>query len=114
MVTGAATLGACATQAPAPAAALLPGTPVIAATPPAATSTAKAVMPYGYTRVMVNGEERFCRNDVTTGSRTEHTKVCLSQTQLDASQQNSQDFINSVQGRAAVAGATGTPSAMGH
>ena len=109
MLAGAAMLVGCATQAPAPA--------TVAALPEKASGTVpapteKVTIPYGYQHIVLpDGEERYCRNDVDTGSRVARTKVCLTAAQLKASQDNSQDFMNSVQGRAAVATATGTPGA---
>jgi hypothetical protein len=105
---GAAALAACATQAPAPA--TVPALPVTAAVP---APTEKVTIPYGYQKVVMNGEERYCRNDVDTGSRVARTKVCLTAAQLKASQDNSQDFMNNVQGHGVAATATGTPGAGG-
>ena len=108
ILLGAATLAACATQAPAPA--TIAADPATASVLP--TPTEKVTIPYGYQHIVLpDGEERYCRNDVDTGSRVARTKVCLTAAQLKASQDNSQDFMNSVQGRAAVATATGTPGA---
>lgn len=125
MFVSAAALVACATPAPTPTpvaatpAALPPGTPTLSLVPAKATAVAEVAkpVPYGYTRIVLdNGDVRFCRNDVDTGSRVTRKKVCLSQEQLDASEKNSQDFINSVQHNGAAATATGTPGAgaMGH
>ena len=76
--------------------------------------TEKVTIPYGYQHIVLpDGEERYCRNDVDTGSRVARTKVCLTAAQLKASQDNSQDFMNSVQGHGAAATATGTPGAGG-
>jgi hypothetical protein len=128
VMVGTAALAACATQAPAPApvaaaapvAVLPPGTPtlaLVAANSPTAAAAAKPV-PYGYTRVILDsGEVRFCRNDVDTGSRVTRKKVCLTQEQLDASQKNSQDFIDQVQQHGGASTLNGTPGvggAMGH
>ncbi len=119
ILAGAATLVACATPAPAPerlapAAAVAPN--VIA--PPTAATGSPEKIPFGYQRVVLsNGEERFCRNDLTTGSRTERTKVCLTAAQLKASQDNSQDFINSVQAHGGQSTPSTTPGgagALGH
>jgi len=108
ILAGAATLGACATQAPAPA--TVPAVPVVAAAP---TPTEKVTVPYGYTTVVVDGETRYCRNDLDTGSRVARTKICYNAAQLKASQDNSQDFMNQVQTHGVGATSTGTPGA-GH
>ncbi len=105
-ITG--SLAACATQAPAPA--TVPAIPAVAAAP---TPTEKVTVPYGYTTVVVDGETRYCRNDMDTGSRVARTKVCLTAAQLKASQDNSQDFMNQVQTHGVGATSTGTPGA-GH
>jgi hypothetical protein len=118
MIVAAAALVGCATQAPAPAAAsaaaLPAGTPTLALVPansPTAAAVAKPI-PYGYTRVILDsGQVRFCRNDVDTGSRVTRKKVCLTQEQLDASQKNSQDFIDQVQLHGGASTVNGTPGA---
>jgi hypothetical protein len=80
----------------------------------AAASDHKTPIPYGYQRVVLaNGEERFCRNDLITGSRTEHQKVCMTAAQLEASQKNSQDFINGVQQHGTTSSYSGAPGAGG-
>ena len=111
ILTGAAVLVACATQAPAPATGnTVNGTPTVAAS--AAASSAPQRVPYGYTRVLQpDGSELFCRYDVDTSSRVARTKVCLTAAQLAADQQNSQDFINDVQRHGGAATSTGTPGA---
>ena len=122
MSTVAAALVACATPTAAPpAAAAAPAaapTVAVAAKPAPTAATPDTVkIPYGYVRIVLdNGEERFCRNDLVTGSRTEHTRVCLTAAQLKATQDNSQQFINSVQQHGVDATALGTPGAgvMGH
>jgi hypothetical protein len=47
----------------------------------------------GYQRIVVNGQERYCRNDKATGSRTERTGVCLTASQVQAEQLRVQEFI---------------------
>jgi hypothetical protein len=47
----------------------------------------------GYQRIVVNGQERYCRNDKATGSRTERTGVCLTAAQVRAEQLRVQEFI---------------------
>ncbi len=103
MFTCAAALFGCATPAEGPAAAK-----------PAATAANPDTVriPYGYVKVLLhNGEERFCRNDLVPGSRTERTRVCLTAEQLKASQDNSQKFIQDVQQRGAGSTMTGMPGA---
>jgi hypothetical protein len=102
--TAAAALIGCATPAAGPPAAAAapaaaPAPAVVAAKDtPAATPTDKIKIPFGYQRIVSSdGEERYCRNDLVTGSRTEHERVCLTAAQLKASQDNSQSFIDSVQ-----------------
>lgn len=51
----------------------------------------------GYTRVVMDGQELYCRNDVATGSRTERHTVCLTPAQVAAQQARAQDYINKVQ-----------------
>jgi len=54
-------------------------------------------IPKGYKRVVRNGEERFCRNDPVPNSRVQKQEVCLTQTELEAEQRGTQDFIQNVQ-----------------
>ncbi len=78
----AATLVACATQAPGPS------------------------IPSGYTRVVTpQGAELFCRSELDAGSHVQRTTVCLTAAQLKATQENSQDFITDVQGGSKLNGA---------
>jgi hypothetical protein len=123
-LAGAAALVACATPASAPPAAVAANAPAIApvnapapataSNAPAVSATDKAAIPYGYERVVLgNGEERFCRNDLITGSRTQHQKVCLTMAQLQASEKDSQDFINNVQAHGGMATSATTPGAGG-
>jgi hypothetical protein len=51
----------------------------------------------GYTRVVIEGHELYCRNDVATGSRTERHTVCLTPAQWHAQQARAQTYIESVQ-----------------
>jgi hypothetical protein len=101
----AAMLVACATPAPAPQ------------PPPAAPAAEHAELfraPFGYEHVVLSdGTERYCRNDLDTGTRVARTRVCLTQAQLEASQSNSQSFIDDVQRHGAAAIATGTPGVGG-
>jgi hypothetical protein len=106
ILAGAATLVGCATQGP-------PTVRTEPVTQLAPTPTEKVTIPYGYQKITLNGEDRYCRNDLDTGSRVARTKVCLTAEELKHSQDNSQDFINGVQGHGGIATATGTPG-MGH
>jgi hypothetical protein len=107
MATATVALVACATTAsgPPPAVAAAPApapAPVVAAanaTPAAAAKpAAKFTPPYGYQKVVLeNGDVRYCRNDVSSDSRLAHSKVCLSQAQLEASQNDTRDYMNQLQ-----------------
>ncbi|HEY6454415.1 MAG TPA: hypothetical protein VIY90_03935 [Steroidobacteraceae bacterium] len=108
ILAGAAALVACATQAPAPA----PASHELALVPATAHP---GLNTYGYQRKVIEGRgEMFCRNDLVTGSRTEHEgEKCYTADELQRIQQNSQQFIDAVQGHGSMATATGTPGA-GH
>lgn len=83
VLMGVATLAACASQGPPSSGA------------PAQASTASAgahAIPDGYQREVVNGEERYCRNDFDTGSRVQRTKVCLTWEQLQAQERSTMQF----------------------
>jgi len=54
-------------------------------------------VPRGYRRVVRGGEERFCRSDPVPNSRVQKQEVCLTQTELEAEQRGTQDFIQGVQ-----------------
>jgi hypothetical protein len=60
----------------------------------------------GYVHVVRNGQERYCRNDVATGSRTERHTICLTPAQLAAQQARASDYIEKAQ---KVGGFTGVP-----
>jgi hypothetical protein len=55
----------------------------------------------GYQRIVVNGQERYCRNDMATGSHTERKAICLTQAQVKAEQLRAQEFMLEVQRTAA-------------
>jgi hypothetical protein len=61
----------------------------------------------GYTRVVISGQELYCRNDVATGSRTERHTVCLTPAQWRAQQARAQNYIESVQRSGALGGVNG-------
>jgi hypothetical protein len=113
ILAGAAALAACATPPPAPM-------PVVAhtvpANPSAAASPATFHAPFGYEKVTLSdGTVRYCRNDLDTDSRVKRTRVCLTEAQLTASQDNSQNFVDEVQRHGVGATSTGTAAnAMGH
>lgn len=77
---GAALLVACATQAPTPT--------------QAQTSTGKFQVPIGYQKTMVNGQERYCRTDVDTGSHISRTTTCYTMAQLQAQSADLQNNIS--------------------
>jgi|HubBroStandDraft_6_1064221.scaffolds.fasta_scaffold338822_3 hypothetical protein len=114
ILISAAALVACATEAPAPAPApdshqlgLVPANATAAKTNPGLNTT-------GYKRKLVDGQEMFCRNDLVTGSRTEHEgEKCYTADQLREVQAQSQAFLDRVQGQGAMATSTGTPGAGG-
>jgi hypothetical protein len=98
----AAALVACATQTPAPA----PENHQLAVVP-STTNTHPGLKTYGYQKKVIDGQEMYCRNDLITGSRTEHEgEKCYTADQLQQIQDNSQKFIDAVQGHATQA--TGT------
>ena len=71
---------------------------VACATPePASTSTqtlgGKFEVPIGYQKTMVNGQERYCRNDMDTGSHISRTTVCYTMAQLQSLDADNQDNI---------------------
>jgi hypothetical protein len=51
----------------------------------------------GYRRVEKHGEEYFCRREGVTGSRTQMIETCLTQAQLTAMRENSQELLRDVQ-----------------
>jgi hypothetical protein len=113
LVPAAAALVGCATPAEAPRAVAAHTVP---ANPAAASATKTFHAPFGYEKVSLSdGSVRYCRNDLDTDSRVKRTRVCMTQEQLTASQDNSQDFIDDVQRHGVGATSTGTPAnGMGH
>ena len=111
VLAGAAALVGCAAQAPAPEPV---ATHTVVANPSAAASAAAFKTPFGYEKVVGDdGVERYCRNDLDTNSRVKRTRVCMTEAQLKASQDNSQSFMDDIQRHGGAATATGTPGA-GH
>jgi hypothetical protein len=111
ILAGAAALFACATQAPQPAARVAPTSPATAA---AVAPTQKIDIPLGFNReVGSDGVVRYCSNDQDTDSRVRRTKSCYTAQQLKAKQDNTQSFIDKIQGQGAIATSTGTSGAGG-
>ena len=108
ILLAAMTLVACTTP---PAASTPNPAPAVAATARAATD--QVSIPSGYRKVMVNGEERYCRSDFDTGSRVQRTTLCFTAQQLKAAQQNSENFMNDAQGRfGLIPSVSGAPPGM--
>ncbi len=115
ILAGTALLVACATPpapstpdpAPSTIAAVTLGAPV-------PKPTDKFKVPIGYEKAMVNGQERYCRNDVETGSHISRTRVCYTMAQLQSldadNQANIQRSIDSSNALGTAVGA-GAPSA---
>jgi ABC-type phosphate transport system substrate-binding protein len=111
ILTAASALVGCASQAPAtpsgtgvsPAkvAATSPATGAgqtsVAATASATADNGKFTVPVGWRRVEVNGQERFCRKYIETGSRVAQSETCLTKNQLENLQSGSQQFIQQIQ-----------------
>jgi hypothetical protein len=120
ILAGAAVLVACATQGPAPSTGNASnGNAPVSTAPVLATNTsgssAPMKVPFGYERVVQSdGTEVYCRNDLDTSSRVARTRICLTAAQLQAQQQNSQDFINNVQQHAGASTINNTPGAQGY
>ena len=73
-----------------------------AATAPSAAPVKKQIGDYlGYQRIVINGQERYCRNDKATGSRTQRTAVCLTKDQVKAEQLKTEEFMLETERRAA-------------
>lgn len=117
ILAGASALAACASQAPAPSSAAAASPVTAAATTSAVAQTGKFKIPYGYKRVTMNGEDRYCRYDAVTGSRTEKVEVCLTLAELENQQNNTQQFMDQIQRTGGIlpngAGTPGSGGAMG-
>ncbi|HEV2702120.1 MAG TPA: hypothetical protein VGV09_10850 [Steroidobacteraceae bacterium] len=115
ILAAAALLVGCATEAPAPASAPVPVAAAVAHPQTAAAApTEKLKVPEGYFKVTVNGQDRYCTNDLQTGSRLSRTKTCLTQAQLEAMQNGSQDFMNQIQNHMGIGAApTGGSAGVG-
>lgn len=71
-----------------------------AASKPSAPAKAYGGAYTGYQRVVSNGQELYCRNDVATGSHTERKAVCLTQAQVRIEQLKAQQFMLDMQRKA--------------
>lgn len=120
----AAVLVGCATSASGPPPAVAAAPPPVAVVPatnnaPAvatqtSTSTSKFATPYGYEKVVAsNGDVKYCRNDVAPGSRLSHEKVCMTQAQLEANQNDTRDYMNQAQRQGASSTTQMVPGAGG-
>jgi hypothetical protein len=95
ILSGAAVLVACASQAPAPATAT--GHAVAPATALAAGQQKHPTSFPGYTRVVDNGREMFCRYETPTGSQIRQ-QTCVTRSQLESEQNDAQQTLqNSLQ-----------------
>ncbi len=96
----AAALSGCAATAPASSA----GSGSASSSAPVATATAPAKHLQGaygnYTRVVRDGQVFYCDQEKDTGTRMVH-ETCLTQTQMEAQQENARNFMQGVQGMAA-------------
>ena len=107
----------CTAQTPATSSApVAAAAPVTEAVPPrtlpshpdAQSAASEAVAPpkdhsgayAGYRRIVSNGQERYCRNDVATGSHTERKAVCLTEAQVRMQELKTQQFMQEVERRA--------------
>ena len=94
--------------------------PAAAATSTAAAGTTvttetgdKVVVPYGYKHVVMDGVDRYCRNDVEAGSRVARKQVCLTASELAEQEKEKNDYIHQVQHNGGTAICTGTPGGGG-
>jgi hypothetical protein len=58
----------------------------------------------GYTRIVISGQELYCRSDMAAGSRAERHTVCLTPAQVAAQQVRAQSYIENVQRSGALGG----------
>lgn len=94
---GAALLVACATHPSGPTQAQTQG-----------QTGEKFEVPIGYQKVVMNGQDRYCRTDLDTGSHITHSRVCYTMAQLQAEQADTQTgFQNMIQNSQAVGNAAG-------
>ena len=106
------TLAACAGQPPQPE-------PTTAAASSGSTAgqdlagSKSSSVPYGFTRVVRNGNEYFCHRETVTGSRMEKHEVCLTQAQIDEQREKGVDFLQQVQQMGTRTPPTSTPGQGG-
>jgi len=106
VLASAAALGACASHAPAPAT----GTGQAAIPPTAHGAQGKQIAfnLKGYHRVLVKGQEYFCRYEVVTDSLIKQ-EVCLTRSQLAAQQQAAQSELQNIRQYSASCSTSLTP-----
>lgn len=97
ILMGAATLAACASQAPATSTGTGAGPESIPATASAVPGKDQIVTREGYRRVVINGQERFCQIEPVLGSHVEKVDVCLTAAQLQARAETSREFIEQLE-----------------
>ena len=109
-----AALAACAGQPP------QPSSPTATAATSSSTATGQdlagsksSTVPYGFTRVVRNGNEYFCHRENVTGSRMEKHEVCLTQAQIDEQREKGVDFLQQVQEMGTRTPPTSTPGQGG-
>lgn len=92
-------LAACASNPPAQAPEAAPAAISAPAPAVAAASAGNAETPkmFGYRRKVQNGEEFFCKNEGVIGSRVKVIEVCLTQAQMQAVRDKSQDDLRRMQ-----------------
>jgi hypothetical protein len=108
-------LAACASNAPVSA----DGKASPSASTPTAAGEKDPNAGSGYRRVTKNSQQYFCKREGVTGSRTEVAETCLTQAQMDAARNNSQDLLRRLQnvpGNMSTGDGNGgaTNSVMGH
>lgn len=103
-------LAACGATPTQPPPASLAKTPVPASTAPASSTAGedanpamtaqKASATAGYRRVVRNGRELYCREDVVLGSKISRGEVCRTSAELENAQRNTDDFMRGVRSTA--------------
>jgi len=73
-------------------------------------------LPFGYYRIVVNGQDRFCHKENFTGSRVQTSEECLTKKQLDSIDDNKRQQMQQIQnwGTTCVYHTPGTGGGMGH
>jgi hypothetical protein len=95
----------CASTAPvvstpsAPVASTPVTTPVSTTAPAPATTAAQKKALMGYTKVVRNGKELYCRDDAATGSHMKTAPVCLTRQQVDDIAARGEAFARGLQDR---------------